>query len=128
MHVRSETLRASARSIICVYADVSEPVQEHASGACVERHEGSNPSVGTEVPPHVVVPDLPLTDEARRARIFVKLTQQRDRCLLSEFQLVLVMFSLDADRLNISAEARDGQQAALKPINVVPTGGHEVDP
>src|SRR5207249_4778230 len=51
--------------IIDVQADVSELVQEHASGACVERHEGSTPSVGTEGPPDVVIPNLPLSDESR---------------------------------------------------------------
>src|SRR5437870_3666279 len=65
-------LKVGHGPIIWSRADVSELVQEHASGACVVRHEGSTPSVGTVPPDDVVVPDPPLPYQPWRERVSVK--------------------------------------------------------
>src|SRR5207247_9353521 len=68
----SGRLRAGDGPIIWSRADVSELVQEHASGACVVRHEGSTPSVGTVAPGDIAIPDLPLPHQPWRKRVGIK--------------------------------------------------------
>src|SRR2546425_5555594 len=106
------------RPIICPRADVSELVQEHASGACVVRHEGSTPSVGTEVPGHEVIPNLPFPQQPGSGPIWIERGQKGNRCGLPVFELVEVVPPLAFQHFDVAVCSGHRTKPAAEPLDV----------
>src|SRR5213594_2110513 len=123
----SGRLRAGDGPIIWSRADVSELVQEHASGACVVRHEGSTPSVGTDTTSHVVIPDLPLPHQPGSGCVRIERGQKRSRRGFAVLEFEKVVSTLPLGRFDIATGSSDRTKSRAQQVDVEPAGRVKTD-